>query len=386
MTNTDSPSVNSPETPINVASAPNVKIDTDFSEESDARHEPIPLKLEQASKIDQGPSEKRVFSKSQCSDFSLSPSLLCTDVIVPIDPRHETPPRDIEMQEQVQEDGTTPPVLSPFPSAEEDHDQEGTVDAHEGPNGVNGHVVEEKDSKMEDVEDIKDETGPAPLPPTSPTPPAEEGSQGTNADVDESNVHVAPEDQPHPAKRARKHSDADAASVMSVRGFLRVCAVLVFCRFSRADFNHIIFLVDFKESHTAPYSRSRFRLSERCNRASPFCKSNTDPHTTLDLQPAPLFFAVALSAQVLHLDPQEPEKIEGRTTVLAPRRRRIHEYPALPGNHHSPHGFQDDRREARQFRTRERGSEARSTSIPVRGPVHRGRPASFFELRQVQWS
>lgn len=76
MTNTDSPSVNSPETPINVASAPNVKIDTDFSEESDARHEPIPLKLEQASKIDQGPSEKRVFSKSQCSDFSLSVSPL----------------------------------------------------------------------------------------------------------------------------------------------------------------------------------------------------------------------------------------------------------------------------------------------------------------------
>ena len=56
MTNPDSPSVGSPETPINVASAPNVKIDTDFNEESDARHEPIPLKLQQASsKIDQGP-------------------------------------------------------------------------------------------------------------------------------------------------------------------------------------------------------------------------------------------------------------------------------------------------------------------------------------------
>lgn len=56
MTNPDSPSVASPETPINVASAPNVKIDTDFNEESDARHEPIPLKLQQtSSKIDQGP-------------------------------------------------------------------------------------------------------------------------------------------------------------------------------------------------------------------------------------------------------------------------------------------------------------------------------------------
>ena len=37
------------------------------------------------------------------------------------------------MQEQVREDGTTPPVLSPFLSGEEDHDQEGTVDAHEEP-------------------------------------------------------------------------------------------------------------------------------------------------------------------------------------------------------------------------------------------------------------
>lgn len=190
MTNIDSPSVDSPETPVNVASAPNVKIDTDFSEESDARHEPIPLKLEQPTKIDQ-------------------------DVIIPIDPRHETPSADVEMREQGQEDGTTPPVLSPFPSAEEDHDQEGPVDAHGGPNGVNGHVGEDADSKMEDVEDVKDEPGAAQLPPTSPTPPAEEGSQGTNADADESNAHVAPEDQPHPAKRARKHSDADAASVMS---------------------------------------------------------------------------------------------------------------------------------------------------------------------------
>lgn len=56
MTNPDPHSVGSPETPINVASAPNVKIDTDFSQESDARHEPIPLKLEHpGGKIDQGP-------------------------------------------------------------------------------------------------------------------------------------------------------------------------------------------------------------------------------------------------------------------------------------------------------------------------------------------
>ena len=159
------------------------------------------------------------------------------DVIVPIDPRHETPQRDVEMPDRGQDDGTTPPVLSPFPSAEEDHDQpgeEGAVDAHGEPNGVNGHVIEGEDSKMEEVEDVKDEAGSVPLPPTSPTPPAEEGSQGTNADADESNAHVAPEDQPHPAKRARKHSDADAASVKSVRELCRV-APFVVCRLRRTD-------------------------------------------------------------------------------------------------------------------------------------------------------
>ena len=164
-------------------------------------------------------------------------------MIVPIDPRHETPP-DVEMQEQGQEDGTTPPVLSPFPSAEGDHDQpgeEGAVDAHGEPNGVNGHVVEEEDLKMEDVEDVKDEAGPAQLPPTSPTLGMEEGSQGTNADADESNAHLAPEDQPHPAKRARKHSDADAASVISVRDFCRV-ACFMLCRFVCADKSRVLCL------------------------------------------------------------------------------------------------------------------------------------------------
>ena len=165
-------------------------------------------------------------------------------MIVPIDPRNETPARDVEMQEQGQEDGTTPPVLSPFPSAEEDHDQpgdEGAADAHGESKGVNGHVPGDEDSKMEDVEDAKDEAGPAPLPPTSPTPPAEEGSQGTNADADEPNAHLAPEDQPHPAKRARKHSDADAASVMSVRDFPRA-ALFIFGRLGRADHLYVLCL------------------------------------------------------------------------------------------------------------------------------------------------
>ena len=70
MTNVDSPSVNSPETPINVAPAPNVKIDTDFTQESDARHEPIPLKFEQPTKIDQGLSKNAFFTASKFSFLS----------------------------------------------------------------------------------------------------------------------------------------------------------------------------------------------------------------------------------------------------------------------------------------------------------------------------
>ena len=175
-------------------------------------------------------------------------------MIIPIDPRHETPSGDVEMQEQGQEDGTTPPVLSPFPSAEGDHEQPGeevTVDTRGRPNGVNGHVVEGEDLKMEDVGDVKDEAGVAPLPPTSPTPGVEEGSQGTNADADESNAHLAPEDQPHPAKRARKHSDADAASVISVRGLRRV-AHFVLYRSGRADQSRLLCLLRIRLLHPPP--------------------------------------------------------------------------------------------------------------------------------------
>ena len=106
---------------------------------------------------------KRVFSP-QAPDLPC----ICTDAIVPIDPRHETLPGDVEMREQGQEDGATPPVLSPFPSAEGDHDQpieEGAACAHGVPNGVNRHIVEEEDSKIEDAEDVKEpRCPPLPLP------------------------------------------------------------------------------------------------------------------------------------------------------------------------------------------------------------------------------
>jgi bromodomain-containing factor 1 len=48
--NPESPSIDSPATPVNNTSAPDVKIDIDFHEESDARHEPLPIKVEKIEK------------------------------------------------------------------------------------------------------------------------------------------------------------------------------------------------------------------------------------------------------------------------------------------------------------------------------------------------
>ena len=103
-----------------------------------------------------------------------------------------------------------PSRLSLRPRDHDQNDEEGFVDAHGGPNGVNGHAIEEEDYRMDldpfhcHPPHLRREVprgGRTPMP-TSPTP----------------TWLLRPEDQPHPAKRARKHSDADAASVMAVRG------------------------------------------------------------------------------------------------------------------------------------------------------------------------
>ena len=74
------------------------------------------------------------------------------------------------------------------------------------------------------------------------TPPAEDGSQGTGADANESNANLAPEDQPHPVKRTRKYSNADAASIISVRDSCCVARLASFCRFRHADKTRLLCL------------------------------------------------------------------------------------------------------------------------------------------------
>ena len=122
-------------------------------------------------------------------------------------------------------------MTQPFPSIPEvmgqddcadQPSEERAVNVHGKLKGVNGHAVEEEESKTEHVGDAKDEVQPALLPSTSPTPGGKEGSQGTNPDAHKSNAYLAAEDQPHPAKRAKKHSETDAAPVVSVRDFCRV--------------------------------------------------------------------------------------------------------------------------------------------------------------------
>jgi len=164
---------------------------------------------------------------------------------------------------------------------------------------------------MEDVEDVKDEAGTAPLPPTSPTPGVEDSSQGTDADAEEPNGHLGPEDQPHPAKRARKHSDADAASVISVRDFYCMAHFVSFCRFERTDQTRLLCS---KESNTT--SRLRSCANHERHSRSPSTKSHPDTHPTPNIKLSRYYFTFTSSTQILRVYPHEPEEVEGRATVL----------------------------------------------------------------------
>lgn len=84
--------------------------------------------------------------------------------------------------------------------------EKGAVDEHREPNGVTEHIVGEEDSG---VGHVGDSAKPTPSSPTFPTPGVEKGSP-------------VPENQPHPAETARKQSETDAASVVSVRDCCRV--------------------------------------------------------------------------------------------------------------------------------------------------------------------
>ncbi|KAG6911769.1 hypothetical protein DXG01_000015 [Tephrocybe rancida] len=160
-----SPVAESPATPISNMVAPDVKIDIDYQEqESDARHEPMPIKHLDA-------IEKHVDNVSTVPQVGtpLDPAT------IPIHPPNGTPPpptgepfEDVKMAEE-----SSQPITNGVHSSQDDVVMRDTTETPATTPGLHA------DSSMADV--------------TSPSYPSQE------------------DDQPPPAKRARMHSEADDA-------------------------------------------------------------------------------------------------------------------------------------------------------------------------------
>ncbi|EJD04035.1 Bromodomain-containing protein [Fomitiporia mediterranea MF3/22] len=171
----DSPVVLSPPTD---AVSPAVKIDIDYAQrESDARHEPLTLSLGKTDDV----------SVQAQLDTPADPAS------IPIAPPKGTPPppagqllEDVRMAEQA-----TPALSGESPVAEANGSSGMNGVKHEEKNGVNGHAAPSS------ADDMNVDT---PVPPSSRQPDAHD------AVLDDAS-------QPPPAKRARKLSDADQASL-----------------------------------------------------------------------------------------------------------------------------------------------------------------------------
>ncbi|KAI0670108.1 Bromodomain-containing protein [Trametes maxima] len=148
----DSPAVDSVATPVNNSLVSDIKIDVDFTEqESDARHEPVPIKAEDASVVPQVGTPADPDS-------------------IPIEPPHGTPPPP---QGELLEDVKMAEENAPSKGADAE-----MSDAGGQANGLpNGHGQTSY-------------------------------ANSVNANTDDND-----DDKPPPAKRARKYSDAERASL-----------------------------------------------------------------------------------------------------------------------------------------------------------------------------
>ncbi|TBU49725.1 Bromodomain-containing protein [Dichomitus squalens] len=197
----DSPAVDSVATPINNSLVSDVKIDVDYTEqESDARHEPAPLKLDKLENASIVPQLGTPVDPGTCiARFDASSSPDARQDTIPIAPPHGTPPPppgelldDVKMAEQ------NPPVPG------------GDVEMSESSGKVNGLP--------------NGQTHESPVAtPVSPSVPAVTSSSETavdshlasspyanNTNANEDDDH---DNKPPPAKRARKYSDAERASL-----------------------------------------------------------------------------------------------------------------------------------------------------------------------------
>ncbi|KAH9853195.1 Bromodomain-containing protein [Lenzites betulinus] len=166
----DSPAVDSVATPVNNSLVSDIKIDVDFTEqESDARHEPVPPKAEKAEDASVVPQAGTPVDPGEfiyVFDASFFPHV--SEDSIPIAPPHGTPP--------------PPPgeLLEDVKMAEENASQKGA-----------------------DVE-MADASGQ-----TNGLP----NGQSSYANSVHANTDDNDDDKPPPAKRARKYSDAERASL-----------------------------------------------------------------------------------------------------------------------------------------------------------------------------
>ncbi|EKM60891.1 uncharacterized protein PHACADRAFT_247110 [Phanerochaete carnosa HHB-10118-sp] len=163
----DSPAIDSPATPVNDVLAPGVKIDVhdQDQEESDVRHEPVDMKISLAENVSTIPQVATPIDPAS----------------IPVNPPKGSPPppegelmQDVKMAEELQSEPADDAMVEADAPA------------------LNQAVP----------------TASTSLPAVSPSAPAVEASSPySNSSPNDDDI------QPPPAKRARKHSDADQASL-----------------------------------------------------------------------------------------------------------------------------------------------------------------------------
>ncbi|KAI0724347.1 Bromodomain-containing protein [Cerioporus squamosus] len=176
----DSPAVDSVATPVNHTLVPEIKIDVDYPEqESDARHEPAPIKLDKLENASVVPQVSTPADPGTCQTMYYASSRLLEDVKMAEEPAPAPATNgDVEMSEtsgqanglpngQTHDSPVATPVSPSLPAAVSS--SETAVDSHDA---------------------------------SSPY------ANNTNANNDDDD-----HDKPPPAKRARKYSDADKASL-----------------------------------------------------------------------------------------------------------------------------------------------------------------------------
>lgn len=144
---------------------------------------------------------------------------------------------------------------------------------------------------------------------------------------DSRNVESPDSAQPPPAKRARKLSDAEQASLAHVS----MCSSH-YAHLWRAD------CLAFQVPRPSASTKHRNRIRR------PICYTISPCRTESNFKPS--------SAPILHLDSPKPAKAQRRWTLPFARRSRCFEHPSLSQYHQASHGFCDNRAQAYLFKPR----------------------------------